>query len=105
MADSFAHDPELQLAIQSSLQSIAADLGQPLNEHDAQQLYHDALALLDHIAYEPITLARLAGTLLVYQSQNVESDELNWFQAQIQQCQTDEDVEELIESMHRIDAL
>jgi hypothetical protein len=100
-----AHDSELQFAIQDSLQAIAADMGQPIDEGEAQQLYHDALGLLDHLSYEPITLARLAGTLLVYQSQEIEPDELNWLRSQVKQCQDDEAVEELIESMHRIDTL
>jgi hypothetical protein len=100
-----APDSELQLTIQDSLQAIAIDLGQPIDEAEAQQLYQDALGLLDHIAWEPITLARLAGTLLVYQSQEIEREELTWFRSQVKQCQNDEEIEELIESLHRVDSL
>ncbi|MEP0910773.1 hypothetical protein NDI45_07570 [Leptolyngbya sp. GB1-A1] len=100
-----APDSELQLTIQDSLQAIAVDLGQPIDEAEAQQLYQDALGLLDHIAWEPITLARLAGTLLVYQSQEIEPEELTWFRSQVKQCQDDEEIEELIESLHRVDSL
>ncbi|MBD1849202.1 hypothetical protein [Leptolyngbya sp. FACHB-711] len=100
-----APDSELQLTIQDSLQAIATDLGQPIDEAEAQQLYQDALGLLDHIAWEPITLARLAGTLLVYQSQEIEPEELTWFRSQVKQCQDDEEIEELIESLHRVDSL
>ncbi len=100
-----APDSELQLTIQDSLQAIAIDLGQPIDEAEAQQLYQDALGLLDHIAWEPITLARLAGTLLVYQAQKIEPEELTWFRLQVKQCQDDEEIEELIESLHRVDSL
>ena len=100
-----APDSELQFTIQDSLQAIAADLGQPIDEAEAQQLYQDALGLLDHIAWEPITLARLAGTLLVYQSREIEPEELTWFRSQVKQCQNDEEIEELIESLHRVDSL
>jgi hypothetical protein len=61
--------------------------------------------LLDHIPHEPLTLAHVAGTLLVFQVQGVETEELEWFRSQVQECPSDEDVEELIESMHRADAL
>jgi hypothetical protein len=43
--------------------------------------------------------------LLVYHVQNPEAEELKWFNAQIQQCRDDEEVEESIESLHRIDSL
>jgi regulator of sirC expression with transglutaminase-like and TPR domain len=97
--------PDIQQAIQNSLQEIAAQLGRSLNASATEQLYTDAAALLDHIPHEPLTLAHVAGTLLVFQVQGVETEELEWFRSQVQQCPSDEDVEELIESMHREDAL
>ncbi|MBD2073355.1 hypothetical protein H6F86_05540 [Phormidium sp. FACHB-592] len=97
--------PELQRAIQQSLQASAAQMGQPLPDVVAEQLYQDAKALLAHLSYEPLTLARVAGTLLVYRVQDTEPEELEWFKAQVQQCSSDEAIEELIESMHRVDAL
>jgi hypothetical protein len=51
-----------------------------------------------------LTLARVAGTLLVYDIQTA-TEELQWFKAQIEQCLDEEEVEELIESIHRTDAL
>jgi hypothetical protein len=47
----------------------------------------------------------LQGVLLVYRVQNSEAEELKWFKDQIGQCTDDEEVEESIESLHRIDAL
>jgi hypothetical protein len=97
--------PDLQLEIQQSLQNIALQLGRSLNTPAAEQLYLDASTLLSHLSHEPLTLAHVAGTLLVYQMQNVEAEEVAWFRTQVQQCTIDEEVEELIESMHRADAL
>jgi hypothetical protein len=97
--------PDLQRAIQQSLQEIASQMGQPLNEVAAKQLYQEAEALLNHVPHEPLTLARVAGTLLVYRVQDTEPEELEWFKSQVQQCSGDEEIEELMESLHRIDAL
>ncbi len=97
--------PDIQLSIQQSLQEIASQMGQPLDEVAAEQLYQDASLLLDRIPCEPLTLARVAGTLLVYQVQDTEPEELEWFKSQVQQCSSDEEIEELIESIHRTDAL
>ncbi|WP_088892136.1 hypothetical protein [Leptolyngbya ohadii] len=96
---------ELQQSIAESLQAIAAELGQPIDETEANQIYEDAVGLINHVAYEPITLARLAGTLLVYQSQKLDPEELKWLKAQLAECPDDEAIEELIESMHRTDSL
>lgn len=107
MPHSFAsEDQQLQQSIQLSLQEIAEQMGQPINQRTAKQLYQEAVELLSHISYAPITLARVAGTLLVYQVQKgIEPEELEWFKTQVQQCSEDGEVEELIESLHRTDAL
>jgi len=102
MDRSFA--PNFQQSIQQSLQEIASQMGKPLNEVAAERLYQDANALLNHVP-EPLTLARVAGTLLVYRIQDIEPEELEWFESQVQQCSSDEEIEELIESLHRTDAL
>lgn len=99
------NDQHLQMSIQQSLQEIALQMGQPLDETAAAGLYQDARGLLSHVAHTPLTLARVAGTLLVYQSSNAEAEESNWFKAQVAQCLNDEEVEELIESIHRVDSL
>lgn len=96
---------DIQLSIQQSLQEIASQMGQPLDEVAAERLYRDSSILLDRIPCEPLTLARVAGTLLVYQMQKTEPEEVDWFKSQVQQCSTDEEIEELIESIHRTDAL
>lgn len=98
-------DRSLQIAIQQNLQDIAEQMGHPITEQAANQLYQEAVSLLGAIAYEPITLARVAGTLLVYQLQKIEAEEMEWFKSQLQQCADGEEVEELIESLHRTDAL
>jgi hypothetical protein len=80
-------------------------LGHPLTESSIEQIYQNAKDLLSHISPTPVTLARVAGTLLVYHIQDPEGEELKWFQAQIEQCLDEEEVEESIESLHRTDAL
>jgi anthranilate phosphoribosyltransferase len=100
-----SHPPDLQQSIQQMLQDIALQLGQSLKESEAEHLYQEAIALLSHIAYGPLTLARVAGILLVYQIQNTEPGELEWFKAQLQQFSDAEEVEELVESIHRVDSL
>jgi hypothetical protein len=102
---SHSFPPDFQRAIQQSLQEIASQMGKPLDKGAARQLYQDAEALLHHVPHEPLTLARVAGTLLVYREQETEPEELEWFKSQVQQCSGDEEVEELMESLHRIDAL
>ena len=52
-----------------------------------------------------MTLARVAATLLVYHVLDPNTEELQWFKNQIEQCLDEEEVEELIESIHRTDAL
>ncbi len=107
MTNSLYSDDELiqQKSIQQSLQEIAVQIGHPIDKEAAEQLYQSASDLLNHTTPAPITLARVAATLLVYQLQDTAGDELEWFKSQIKQCSDDEEVEELIESMHRIDAL
>lgn len=98
------NDP-LQSSIQQSLQEIAAQMADPINSATAEQIYQEAVDLLSHLDYTPLTLARVAGTLLVYQLQNIELEELEWFKTQVKQAIEAEEVEELIESMNRTDAL
>lgn len=98
-------EQHLKSTIQQSLQMIAEQMGHPINQEKAEQLYQEAIGLLSYLAYAPITLARVAGTLLVYRTQNVEPEEVAWFKTQVEQCSNDEEVEELIESIHRTDAL
>lgn len=101
MTDSTYEDDSLQLAIQQSLQNIAEQMGEPIAPQTAQQLYQEAADLLSHLTYEPITLARVAATLLVYQVQPIEPEELDWLKSQIKEATEAEDVEDLIESMSR----
>lgn len=106
MPYSSPQDAQLQLSIQQSLQDIAVSMNHPISEETAAQLYTEAADLLNHIDYAPITLVRVAGTLLVYRVQaGIEPEEVDWFKAQIQQCPDDTEVEEVIESLHRADAL
>ena len=98
-------DDRFPATIQHSLQEMATQLGQTLDGESAATLYQQACDLLDHLSYASITLARVAGTLLVYHWQEAEPEELAWFKSQIKQCPNDEEVEELIESLHRTDAL
>jgi hypothetical protein len=92
-------------SIQESLLQLSSQLGHPLDRASVEKLYQNALDLLSHISPTPMTLARVAGTLLVYQIQDPQGEELKWFKAQIEQCFDEEEVEESIESLHRTDAL
>ncbi len=92
-------------SIQESLLQLATQLGSTLDRESIDRIYQNAQDLLNHIAPTPITLARVAGTLLVYQIQDPAAEELQWFKSQIQQCLDEEEVEELIESIHRTDGL
>ena len=93
------------LSIQESLLQLATQLGSTLDRESIDRIYQNAQDLLSHISPTPITLARVAGTLLVYQIQDPAAEELQWFKSQIQQCLDEEEVEELIESIHRTDVL
>jgi hypothetical protein len=92
-------------SIQESLLQLSSQLGHPLDQPSVEQIYQQARDLLSHISPTPVTLARVAGTLLVYHIQDPEGEELRWFKAQIEQCLDEEEVEESIESLHRTDAL
>jgi hypothetical protein len=92
-------------SIPDNLSQLAIQLGQPLDRATIEKIYQHAKDLLSHISPAPVTLARVAGVLLVYHVQNPEAEELKWFNAQIEQCVDDEEVEESIESLHRIDGL
>lgn len=97
---------ELQNLIGQSLQEIALQMQHPIDETTAAELYREAKELLSHLSVTPLTLARVAGTLLVYRVQKgIEAEEREWFKTQVQQCADEEEVEELIESLHRTDAL
>ena len=92
-------------SIQESLLQLSIQLGHPLERASVEQMYQNAKDLLSHISPAPVTLARVAGTLLVYHIQDPDGEELRWFTAQIGQCLDEEEVEESIESLHRTDAL
>ena len=92
-------------SIQESLLQLSIQLGHPLDQLSVQQLYQNARDLLSYISPTSVTLARVAGTLLVYHIQDPEGEELRWFKALIEQCLDEEEVEESIESLHRTDAL
>jgi hypothetical protein len=100
-----SNQPDIQQSIKKMLQDIALQMGQPLESSEAKHLYQEAKGLLNEISYEPLTLARVAGILLVYQAQGAEPGEIEWFKSQIKQFSDVEEVEELIESVHRVDSL
>jgi hypothetical protein len=92
-------------SIQEHLDRLSNQLGHPLDRETIDELYQDAKNLLSHIDPDPVTLARVAGVLLVYRIQDSEAEEMVWFKDQIEHCIDDEEVEETIESLHRIDSL
>jgi len=98
-------DPDFNSSIQENLKQLSAQLGSPLDKASIREIYQNACDLLSHVSPSPLTLARVAGTLLVYRIQNTETEETEWFNTQVKQCQDEEEVEELIESINRTDAL
>jgi hypothetical protein len=98
-------DPDFHSSIQENLKQLSAQLGTPLDEASIMEIYQNACDLLSHVSPSPLTLARVAGTLLVYRVNDTEPEEVKWFNTQVQQCLDEEEVEELIESISRTDAL
>jgi hypothetical protein len=92
-------------SIQESLLQLSIQLEHPLDRSSVEQIYQNALDLLNHVSPAPVTLARVAATLLVYHVLDPNTEELQWFKTQVEQCLDEEEVEELIESIHRTDAL
>jgi hypothetical protein len=102
---SHVEDPGFPSSIQENLKQLSAQLGSSLDEASVMEIYQNACDLLSHVSPSPLTLARVAGTLLVYRVQDTEPEEFKWFNTQVKQCLDEEEVEELIESIHRTDAL
>ncbi len=102
---SSVEDLSFDSSIQESLKQLSAQLGSPLNEASIMEIYQNACDLLSHVSPSPLTLARVSATLLVYRVKDTESEEIEWFNTQVKQCQDEEEVEELIESISRTDSL
>ena len=102
---SHIEDPDFHSSILENLKQLSAQLGTPLDEAAVMEIYQNACDSLSHVSPSPLTLARVAGTLLVYQIEDTEPEEIKWFNTQVQQCLDEEEVEELIESISRTDAL
>ncbi|BAY66943.1 hypothetical protein NIES22_70870 (plasmid) [Calothrix brevissima NIES-22] len=107
MSNPIAHgeDPGFHSSIQENLKQLSAQLGSPEDEASVMEIYQNACDLLSQLSPSPLTLARVAGTLLVYRVTNTEPEEIEWFNTQVKQCLDEEEVEELIESISRTDAL
>ncbi|MGJ5629913.1 hypothetical protein [Nostoc sp. CALU 1950] len=107
MSNPLSHpeDPGFHSSIQEDLKQLSAQLGSPLSELSVMEIYQNACDLLSHVSPSRLTLARVAGTLLVYRVTDTEPEEFEWFTTQMKQCLDEEEVEELIESIHRTDGL
>lgn len=107
MSNPLSHpeDPDFHSSIQENLKQLSAQLGSPLSELSIMEIYQNACELLSHLFPSPLTLTRVAGTLLVYRVNDTEPEEFEWFGTQVKQCLDEEEVKELIESIHRTDAL
>ncbi len=66
-------------SIQESLLQLSIQLGHPLDKASVDRIYQNARDLLSHISPTPVTLARVAGTLLVYHIQDPNGEEVKWF--------------------------
>jgi hypothetical protein len=91
--------------IQDQLQQLSIQIGQPQDEFAIRKLYQNTEKLLSHLSVEPLTLARVAGILLVYEQPGTDPDEVKWFKNALENCQDAESIEELIDSISRPDAL
>lgn len=100
-----AEQAEVVQMMQESLQQMSIQLGHPQDTDAIQQLYQMAHGLLSHLEPDPLTLARVAGVLLVYQLPGTDSTEAKWFKTELQNCQDVESIEELVDSLSRPDAL
>jgi hypothetical protein len=80
-------------------------LGQPKDTAAIAQLCTEAQTLVQDIAADELTLARVMDVLRVYQLPGTDPDEVQWFKTALQECQDSESVEELIDSISRPDAL
>jgi hypothetical protein len=98
-------DKETVQAVQQNLQQLALQLGQSHDADTIQTLYEMAQGLVSHLSPDALTLARVAGVLLVYQLPDADPNEVRWFKSQLQQCPDAESIEELIDSLSRPDAL
>ncbi len=98
-------DSDFHSSIQENLKQLSAQLGTPLDEASITEIYQNASDLLSHISPSALTLARVAGTLLVYQIKDTDKEEIEWFNTQVKKCLDEEEVEELIESVYRTDGL
>jgi hypothetical protein len=107
MAHSLDNDENAEVSqeIQENLRQISVQLGYPQDAAQIAQLYQSTQVLLDHLAPDSLTLARVAGVLLVYRLSAADPDEAKWFKAQLRDCQDEESIEELIDSISRPDAL
>jgi hypothetical protein len=81
-------------SIQESLLQLSIQLGHPLDRLLVDRIYQNVRDLLSHISPTPMTLARVAGTLLVYHIQDPAGEDLMWFKTQLEQCLDEEEVEE-----------
>jgi hypothetical protein len=66
-------DPDFYSSIQENLKQLSAQLGTPLDEASILEIYQNACDLLSHVSPSPLTLARVAGTLLVYRVKDIDS--------------------------------
>lgn len=107
MSNPLSHpeDPNFHSSIQENLKQLSTQLGSPLDEVSVMEIYQNACDLLSQVSPSPLTVARVAGTLLVYRVKDTEPEEIKWFNNQVKQCLDEEEVEELIESISRTDAL
>ncbi|MBD1846953.1 hypothetical protein H6F89_26810 [Cyanobacteria bacterium FACHB-63] len=101
----YNEDAALIQAVQANLQEIALQLGQPQDAEAIASLYQTAQSLVSHLSPDALTLARVAGVLLVYQLSDADPNEVQWFKSELHHCPDVESIEELIDSLSRPDSL
>jgi hypothetical protein len=98
-------EAETAQTIQADLRQLSAQLGHLLDADAIQQLYQSAEALVSQLAPDSLTIARVAGVLLVYQISDADPEEAEWFKTELRNCHDEESVDELIDLISRSDAL
>lgn len=98
-------DTDFIRAVQANLQEVALQLGQQQDAAAIASLYQTAGLLVSHLSPDPLTVARVAGVLLVYQLPDTDPNEVKWFENELKNCSDVESIEELIDSLSRLDAL
>ena len=107
MSNPLSHpeNPGFHSSIQENLKQLSAQLGSPLDELSVMEIYQNACNTTEpRFSITSYSCPRCRNITRL-QVKDTELEEFEWFCTQVKQCLDEEEVEELIESIHRTDAL